>query len=75
MILFQTLVGVTLLWGLYMLPTLIAVGRHHPSRNSIAVVNLFLGWTLIAWIICLAWAVSPIPQPMGHPWQYTEPRK
>jgi hypothetical protein len=44
------------LFGLYFLPTIIA--RHHPNRPSIFIVNLFLGWTLVGWVISLAWAVS-----------------
>ncbi len=43
---------------LYMLPSLISSQRGHPQRNSILVVNLFLGWTVLAWVICLAWSVS-----------------
>ncbi len=41
----------------YFLPTLIAWVRTHWGTNSIAVVNLFLGWTFVGWVVCLAWAV------------------
>lgn len=40
----------------YFFPWLIASDKH--SRSSIFVVNLFFGWTLIGWVVCLAWAVS-----------------
>lgn len=43
---------------LYMLPTVAALARGKKSTASIAIVNLFLGWTFIGWVICLAWAVK-----------------
>ena len=42
----------------YFLPTFIAFGRKKASAASVLVVNLFLGWTVIGWIACLAWAFS-----------------
>jgi hypothetical protein len=41
---------------IYMLPTLIAFSREHPHRTELAVVNIFLGWTLIGWIAVFLWA-------------------
>lgn len=51
---------------MYLLPALIANSRGHPSENSIAMVNLFLGWTFLGWVGALAWAVSAI-DPMSVP--------
>lgn len=42
----------------YLLPTIIALLRSHPNGASILVVNLFLGWSCIGWIVALAWSVS-----------------
>lgn len=42
----------------YFLPYLIANGRHHAQENAIFVLNLFAGWTIIAWIIAIVWAFS-----------------
>lgn len=42
---------------LYFLPTLMALGRH-PSAGGILVLNLFLGWTLLGWVVALAWAFN-----------------
>ncbi len=50
-------IGVPLIL-LYLLPALVAGGRGHRNQNSIAVINLFLGWTLIGWVVALAWACS-----------------
>jgi len=49
--------GLLLVFG-YMLPTVIARSRCHRSTSSIGIVNFFLGWTLIGWVVSLAWAVS-----------------
>lgn len=43
---------------LYFLPTIEAHFAEHPNLRSIAVVNLFLGWSLIGWVIALVWALK-----------------
>lgn len=43
---------------LYFLPTIVAAMRNHPSAGGIFAINLLLGWTFIAWVICLVWAAS-----------------
>jgi hypothetical protein len=43
---------------LYFLPAIIAAHRDHPSRTSILIVNTFLGFTVIGWVICLIWSLS-----------------
>ena len=43
---------------LYFLPTLVAYSRHTANRNSILVLNLFLGWTFVGWVIFMAMAVN-----------------
>lgn len=43
---------------LYFLPSFVAAARNHHNGWSIFVVNLFFGWTLLGWVICLAWSVS-----------------
>ena len=45
---------------LYFLPTIHAKGRKHPNLDGIFVLNLFLGWTLIGWVVAIIWAVSAI---------------
>lgn len=42
----------------YFLPGLIASRRNHLNANSIFIVNLFLGWLVIPWVLSLAWAFS-----------------
>jgi hypothetical protein len=50
--------------AMYWLPTLIAVVRRTPSALGVAVLNFFLGWTVIGWIVALVWALAspPVPQ-------------
>jgi hypothetical protein len=43
----------------YFLPSIVAFARNHVQAAPIFVINLFLGWTLIGWVGCLAWAVGP----------------
>ena len=46
--------------AIYFLPTFVAMIRHkrkgHRHENAIVIVNLFLGWTFIGWVVALAWA-------------------
>jgi hypothetical protein len=42
----------------YFIPTFIALSRRHPKEASIIVLNIFLGWTLIGWIVALIWSFS-----------------
>lgn len=41
---------------LYFLPTIVASTTNNVNVSSILVINLFLGWTLIGWVVALAWA-------------------
>jgi hypothetical protein len=38
----------------YFLPSII--GMHKRNTNAITVLNAFLGWTLIGWVVALTWA-------------------
>jgi hypothetical protein len=46
---------------LYLLPTHEAWKRRQPNLTSIALVNIFLGWSLIGWVVSLAWACKDVP--------------
>jgi hypothetical protein len=43
---------------IYFLPTFVASNRKHVNGTSIFLVNLFLGWTFLGWVIALVWASS-----------------
>lgn len=41
----------------YFLPTFLAMFRGHRRKIGIFIVNIFVGWTGVGWIILLAYAV------------------
>lgn len=43
---------------IYFTPYLIANSKNHTQETAIFVLNLFAGWTIIAWIIALVWACT-----------------
>jgi RsiW-degrading membrane proteinase PrsW (M82 family) len=47
----------------YFLPTIIAIKRKSPHTPAVVILNLFLGVTLLGWIIALVLA-SKQPQPI-----------
>lgn len=44
--------------AIHFLPTIIAALRRGRSLVGIFLLNLFLGWTVIGWIIALIWALT-----------------
>lgn len=44
--------------AMYFLPAIVAHHRQHVSFGAILLVNLLLGWSIIGWIVCFAWACS-----------------
>lgn len=43
---------------IYFLPTIVALSRGHLSALAIFLLNLFLGWTLIGWLLALIWSCT-----------------
>lgn len=43
---------------LYFLPAIIAYSRSKRDAGAILVLNIFLGWTAIGWVIALVWALK-----------------
>ena len=44
--------------ALYFLPAIIAALREHNNAGAILVLNLFLGWTVLGWVLALVWACT-----------------
>ncbi len=42
----------------YFLPTIIALIKSKRDAVAILLLNLFLGWSVIGWIIALVWAAK-----------------
>jgi hypothetical protein len=48
--------------ALYLLPTYEAWKNQHPNLTAIALVNIFLGWSLLGWVVAVVWAYKK-PEP------------
>ena len=42
----------------YFLPVLVAYSRKHRSAMAIGFLNVFLGWTLLGWLIAMVWSLT-----------------
>ena len=47
-----------LMFGLYLLPSLISFLRRNRNYPAIFLLNLFLGWTGTGWVVALVWSVA-----------------
>lgn len=43
---------------MYFLPSIIALARSKRDIVGILLLNIFLGWTMIGWVVALVWAVK-----------------
>ena len=59
----------------YFIPGIIGSIRRVPNTGSVWVVNIFLGWTIVGWIIALAMAVrsQTMPGTVRRGWQQGGP--
>ncbi|MBU3617426.1 superinfection immunity protein [Polynucleobacter sp. JS-Polo-80-F4] len=48
----------TLLSLFYFLPFAIAFNKKRVNSGAIFALNLFLGWSLIGWVVALVWAMK-----------------
>lgn len=51
----------------YLIPGFVAAQRRHRDATAILLLNIFLGWTLIGWVVALVWAAksqSPASDPV-----------
>ena len=46
--------------AIYFAPGIIAKIRGHHNYNAILALNLFLGWTLLGWVIAFVWAYTQV---------------
>lgn len=49
--------GLTLI-AIYLAPFIIALARGSKRTGGVFVINIFLGWTVLGWVIALAWAAG-----------------
>ena len=46
--------------AVYFAPAIIADRRGHHNHQAIFALNLFAGWTVIAWVVALVWAFTKV---------------
>lgn len=51
--------------ALYCAPAGVAAVRGHPNLGPILVVNVLLGWSVVGWVVALAWSVSAFDRRRG----------
>lgn len=51
-----TIIGLITLAAIYFIPSIVAWNRRYRNLASVVVINVFLGWTLIGWVVALAMA-------------------
>jgi hypothetical protein len=56
--------------GIHFLPAILSGVRHTRNFGWILVVNIFLAWTVIGWIIALVWACLDQPSYLPPPGPY-----
>jgi hypothetical protein len=58
----RRLVEACLFWfiaAFYLLPLLIAERRRHADIGKIALIDVFLGWSVLGWVASLVWSLLP----------------
>ena len=50
---------IVLIFLLHFLPAILAHVRRHRQSAAITLINLFLGWTGLGWVLAFFWAWSP----------------
>ena len=54
-----------LLVFIYFLPSSAAVAARHPAFQSVFILNLLFGWTIIGWILAMTWTLRR-PHPAAY---------
>lgn len=45
-------------FAFYFLPAIIAFVRNKRDAGAILLLNFFLGWTMLGWVVALVWALK-----------------
>ncbi len=44
--------------AIYFVPAIVAKVRKHDNFVAILLLNIFLGWTFVGWVVCIVWAAT-----------------
>jgi predicted branched-subunit amino acid permease len=58
------LIGLGILIVLYFMPLMVAIVRKKSNVVAIGILNLWLGWTFVGWVVSLVWAFSKDQAPV-----------
>lgn len=50
---------VGVLGAAYFVPTFVAIVKKRDNLQTISLVNILLGWTIVGWVVALIWAIGP----------------
>lgn len=50
--------AILIAFEIYFLPSTISFNRDQPNKFAILALNLFMGWTLIGWVVCIVWSLT-----------------
>ena len=53
-----TVVLIALVLFVYFIPAFVAKKRNHLNKKAILILNIFLGWTFIGYVVALVWACT-----------------
>jgi hypothetical protein len=53
-----SVIGLSILFVVYFLPTIIASAQQHKQLLAVFLLNFFGGWTGVAWLIALVWGAT-----------------
>lgn len=54
----ESWVWILLIGVIYFSPAINAYSKKKRNRKAVLVLNFFLGWTLIGWVVALVWATT-----------------
>lgn len=61
---------IVVLLVVYFIPWIIAHSRKHHNELAIFLLNLFLGWTFLGWVIALIWSGTAVSVKMTEEEQH-----
>ena len=50
----------------YFSPSIIAYDRKHRNFTTILILNIFMGWTVLGWLIAFIWSTTDNTRPKIH---------
>lgn len=55
---FDACLWIIIIGYFYLLPSFIALQKRSIMTGFIFFLNLFLGWTILFWVVCFVWAAT-----------------